>query len=196
MLLPEGEYRYEVRRGTELIATEHESLRGGKIAGERRIADGQNRHEVEAALDENGQIVRLSLSYVRGPFTRSASYEADGDFLRGSVSALAGRNVVSAKLGRLREIDADLVLFRALIIAHMRQRGQTRWTGRVATVDSNTLVAASSKQSCRVKSDDGKVWLYEPRMGDFEEIEIDAEGRILRRRDSRGIETKLIAALP
>ena len=93
---------------------------------------------------------------------------------------------------RQAEVDADLIIFRALTIAHIRERGQTRWTGRVAAIDPNTLVAATGKQSCRQRGDDPHVWIYEPRMGDWEEIEIDDSGLVLRRRDSRGIETVLV----
>jgi len=90
-------------------------------------------------------------------------------------------------------VDADMVIFRALTIAHIRERGQTRWTGRVAAIDPNTLVAATSKQSCRQRGNDPHVWIYEPRMGDSEEIEIDDSGLVIRRRDSRGIETVLVS---
>jgi hypothetical protein len=84
-------------------------------------------------------------------------------------------------------------LFRALIIARVRARGQTRWTGRVASIDPATLVAASHKQSARAADPGLRKWIYEPRMGDSEEIELDAEGRIIRRRDNRGTETILVA---
>jgi hypothetical protein len=90
-------------------------------------------------------------------------------------------------------VDADLVIFRALIIAHVRQRGQTRWTGRVVAIDPDTLVAATSKQTCRQRASDPHMWIYEPRMGDAEEIEIDDSGHVMRRRDSRGIETVLVS---
>ena len=89
----------------------------------------------------------------------------------------------------LREIDAaDFVLFRSLIIAHLRERGQMRWTGRVASIDAATLVASSNKQSARAADKSALRWTYEARMGDSEHIEIDSEGRILIRRDNWGNE--------
>ena len=194
MLIPTGEYRYEIRRGGQLVATDEERFDGARISGVRSTRDGSNRHEVEAELAADGTVRRVSVRYARGPFTRNATYETAEDFLRGIVSAVAGRNAITAKLGRFREVDADLVLFRALTIAHLRARGHTRWTGRVAMIDPATLVAASHKQSARAADASLLKWIYEPRMGDSEEIELDAEGRILRRRDNRGTETILIRA--
>ena len=192
MILPAETFRYEIRRGGELIAIEEESFAGAKIIGTRRPPAGSDRYEVEAEIDSNAVVSKIVLRYSRGPFVRSASYEGGEDFLRGNVSALAGRNVVTTKLGRYREVDAELQIFRALTIAHIRARGQTRWTGRVATIDSSTLVASTNKQSCRCAGDGVSKWIYEPRMGDAEEIEIDAEGRLLVRRDNRGIEARLV----
>ena len=120
----------------------------------RRPASGSNVYEVEAELDDTGLVQRVVLNYSRGPFTRNATYEAADGFLRGNISTGGSRNDLTAKLGRYGEVDADLVIFRALIIAHIRQRGQTRWTGRVAAIDPNTLVAATSKQSCRQRGND------------------------------------------
>jgi len=196
MLIADGELRYEIRRAGELIAVEDEGLAAGRIHGIRRPASGSNVYQVDAELDDAGLVRRVAVSYRRGPFTRNASYESAGDFLRGSVSAMGGRNNLTTKLGRYREVDADLIVFRALTIAHIRQRGQTRWTGRVAAIDPNTLVAATVKQSCRQRGNDPRVWIYEPRMGDSEEIEIDESGLVLRRRDSQGIETVLAARAP
>jgi len=196
MLIADGELRYEIRRAGELIAVEDEGLAAGRIHGIRRPASGSNVYQVDAELDDAGLVRRVAVSYRRGPFTRNASYESAGDFLRGSVSAMGGRNNLTTKLGRYREVDADLIVFRALTIAHIRQRGQTRWTGRVAAIDPNTLVAATVKQSCRQRGNDPRVWIYEPRMGDSEEIEIDESGLVLRRRDSQGVETVLAARAP
>ncbi|MDO8431368.1 MAG: hypothetical protein Q7S58_03060 [Candidatus Binatus sp.] len=193
MLLPEGEYRYEIRRGAELIAIEEESRFAQRIRGTRHPATSSDSLEVEADLDEANLITRLVMRYKRGPFVRDATYEADGDFLRGNVSAMAGRNVLTTKLGRYREVDADLVIFRALTIAHIRARGQSQWTGRVAIIDPNTLVGATYKQSCRQMAGNPLAWIYEQRMGDREEIEIDETGVIIRRRDNRGFETVLIS---
>src|SRR6266705_672808 len=121
MLLPEGEYRYEIRRAAELIAIEEENRSDKRIHGIRHPANSSDVLEIEADLDEADLIARLVMRYRRGPFVRDAQYEADGDFLRGNVSALAGRNVLTTKLGRYREVDADLVIFRALTIAHIRE---------------------------------------------------------------------------
>jgi hypothetical protein len=192
MIPPAGEYRYEIRRTGETLAREETTFEGGKISGWRQSLEGTNRSEVEAEISPQGLVVRLRLRYVRGPFSRNASYEAGEDFLRGSVSALGGRNAVTAKLGRFHEVSADFVLFRALTIGHVRERRQTRWTGRVVTIDSATLVATSNKQSARAADDSGLKWIYEPRMGDLEEIEIDRQGRVLCRRDNRGGEATLV----
>jgi hypothetical protein len=196
MLIPDGEFRYEIRRGGELIATEEESLAAGKIRGVRHPAIGSNVYEVEAELDPDALVRRVVVRYSRGPFVRNATYESADDFIRGNISAMGSRNNLTTKLGRYREVDADLVIFRALTIAHIRARGQSRWTGRIAAIDANTLVAATSKQTCRQRGNDPHVWIYEPRMGDSEEITIDESGCVLRRHDARGIETMLISRTP
>ena len=196
MLIPDGEFRYEIRRGGELLATEEESLATGKIRGVRHPAIGSNVYEVEAELDPDALVRRVVVRYSRGPFVRNATYESADDFMRGNISAMGSRNNLTTKLGRYREVDADLVIFRALTIAHIRARGQSRWTGRIAAIDANTLVAATSKQTCRQRGDDPHVWIYEPRMGDSEEITIDESGCVLRRHDARGIETMLISRTP
>ena len=193
MLIADGELRYDIRRAGELIAVETESLAWGMIRGVRRPASGSNVYEVEAELDDNTLVRRVALSYSRGPFTRNAAYESVDSFLRGYISAGGSRNDLTTKLGRYGEVDADLIIFRALTIAHIRERGQTRWTGRIAAIDPNTLVAATSKQSCRQRGNDPHIWIYEPRMGDTEEIAIDDSGTVIRRRDSRGIETVLVS---
>jgi hypothetical protein len=196
MLIPDGDFRYEIRRAGELIATEEESLAAGKIRGVRHPASGSNVYKVEAELDPDALVRRVVVSYQRGPFVRNATYESSDDFLRGNVSAMGSRNNLTTKLGRYREVDADLVIFRALTIAHIRARGQSRWTGRIAAIDANTLVAATSKQTCRQRGNDPHVWIYEPRMGDSEEITIDESGCVLRRHDARGIDTMLISRTP
>jgi hypothetical protein len=192
MLIADGDFRYHIRRAGELIAVEDETLAGGKIHGIRRPAIGSNMYEVEAELDDAGLVRRVVVSYSRGPFTRNATYESADSFLRGNISAMGGRNNLTTKLGRYGEVDADLIIFRALTIAHIRERGQTRWTGRMAAIDPNTLVAATIKQTCRQRAGDPHSWIYEPRMGDAEDLEIDDSGRVIRRRDSRGIETVLV----
>jgi hypothetical protein len=191
--LPAGEYRYELRRGGELIAIEEETFAAGFIRGVRRTPDGLNRHEVEARLDDGGFIAAVAVRYSRGPFKRNASYEAAGDLIRGHLIAAGGREEVTSKLGRMREVDADLMLFKALIIAHVRARGQARWIGRVAMIDPNTLVAASPKQTYRRRDDAGLLWTFEPRMGDAEEFELDGAGRIVRRRARDAAETTLVS---
>src|SRR6266436_1862591 len=196
MLIADGEFRYDIRRAGELIAVETETLAWGIIRGVRRPASGSNVYEVEAELDDGGLVRRVALSYSRGPFTRNAAYESVDSFLRGYISAGGSRNDLTTKLGRYGEVDADLIIFRALTIAHIRERGQTRWTGRIAAIDVNTLVAATSKQTCRQRGNDPHLWIYEPRMGDSEEITIDDSGCILRRHDARGIDTILVTRTP
>jgi len=192
MIVPAGHYRYEIRRSGETRAREETTFDGSRISGWRQSPEGANRNEVEAEISPEGLVVKVRLRYVRGPFSRNASYEAGAEFLRGSVSALGGRNAVTAKLGRFHEVSADFLLFRALTLGHVRERRQTRWTGRVVTIDSATLVASSNKQSARAADDGGLKWIYEPRMGDVEEIEIDSLGRVLWRRDNRGSEATLV----
>ena len=192
MLIPPGTYRYEIRRGGTVMAIEESRFASALISGIRRTIDGANLHEVEAMLDAEETIKRVSVRYNRGLFKRSAIYDAADDTLRGSVSAVASHNEVVVKLGRFREIDADLVLFRALILAHVRARGQVRWTGRVAIIDPNTLVAAALKQNCRQTDQAGLRWAWEARMGDSEEIELDVAGTIVRQRDSWGVEKVLV----
>jgi hypothetical protein len=195
-ILPEGEYSYETRRHGEVIETEEASFAADAIRGIRHSADGTNLLKVDASLGEDAAVQRVRISYSRGFFKRDAVYEADGETLRGSVSAMAGRNEIIVKLGRLREIDAELTLFRALLIARVRARGPLRWTGRVAVIDAATLVAASLKQSCRALDATGWRWLYEARMGDSETITLDPEGRITERRASDGTLTQLAGFTP
>jgi len=196
MLLIPGDYRYEIRRDGMVIAVEQDRYVGGAIIGERRTTDGANTHEVDAVLDTGDNVQRVSVRYNRGLFKRTAVYHAADETLRGSVSAVAGHNEVVVKLGRFREIDADLVLFRALILAHVRARGQLRWTGRIAIIDPNTLVAAALKQNCRRRDDAGLRWAWEARMGDADEIELDSAGRIVRQRDSWGVDKVLVDFVP
>ena len=186
-MIPVGEYRYEIRRGSDLIATEEDRFAQSELSGIRRFAGGADSFEAHATIDESGMIVRVTARYSRGPFSRNATYEANQDFLRGSIAAMGSRIAETAKLGRYREIDCGLVLFRALMIAHTRARGQTRWTSRVATIDPNTLTAQTHKKTLR-NSDDGqeRIYLFEPQMGDAEEIEIDDAGRIIRMADNTG----------
>jgi hypothetical protein len=191
-MIPTGDYRYEIRREGETIATERTRLLETSVRGERRSGDGRVRHELEAALGRDGTITRVTIRYASALFNRNAVYEAAEENLRGSVSAMAGRNEIIVKLGRYREIDpAGFAFARALTLAHVRGRAQSRWTGRVAVIDPATLTASSIKQNCRMCDNAGLLWTYEPRMGDAEEIELDESGRLIRRRDNRGVETAL-----
>ncbi len=192
-MIREGRYRYEILRGGETVAVEEAELRAGELQCVRRSADGMSRYEAHASFDADGRIVRLVARYSRGPFSRSATYEAGDDFLRGSVSAMGARTVETAKLGRFREIDAGMVVFKALIVSHARERGQLRWTGRVVLIDPNTLIPASIKQTCRQKDESGLLWIYEPRMGDSEEIRFDETGRLVSLTDNRGTVARLAA---
>jgi len=185
-MIPSGEYNYEIRCGRDLVATEDDCFSNNGISGIRRFIGSSDSFEATAALDENGMVERVTARYSRGPFSRSATYQADNDFIRGTVSAMGGRTVETAKLGRYREIDCGLVLFKALMIAHTRARGQSRWTSRVATIDPNTLTAQTHKKTCRQKDEHERIFIYEPRMGDVEEIEIDEAGRIVRIVDNTG----------
>lgn len=190
-MIPEGDYRYEIVKAGVPAAIETTHFAGGRLRGEKCSVDGTNRYQVEAELDSEGRVQRVELRYQRGPFARSAVYEAQGELFRGSLTALSGRNDVQTKLGRYREVDADLLLFKALIISHVRARGQLRWTGRVAMIDPNTLVAASPKQTYARVGKEGCLWSCEPMLGERESIEIDAQGRLLRRVDARGVESRL-----
>lgn len=195
-MLPPGDYRYEIRRDGALFAIEEERFESHLITGVRRSSDGLDRHEVSARLGPAGAPEYLDVRCTRALFNRKARYEADNDVLRGSISALAGRNEVVVKLGRFREIDADLMLFKALTLAHIRARGQALWTGRVALIDPASLSAAALKQSWRQVDTLARRWAFEPRMGDREDIEADDDGRILHRRDARGAEIFLVSFVP
>ncbi|HUN59475.1 MAG TPA: hypothetical protein VMU41_15295 [Candidatus Binataceae bacterium] len=195
-LLPVGEYRYEISRHGAVLGVEEAEFAGTAIRGVRQSPDGANALEVAAIVDIEGTVQQVKISYNRGFFKRNATYEASDETLRGSISALAGRNEILVKLGRFREISAELSLFRALLIARVRARGTTRWTGRVAVIDPATLVAASLKQSCRATDETGLRWSYEARMGDTELIELDGKGRLIERRSSDGTITRLNGFVP
>jgi hypothetical protein len=194
-MLPIGHCSYEIRLNGELIAFEDSRFDTETIVASRRSADGLSRHNVEGVLDAEDRVCRVTLSYSSSLFTRKASYQAFEDNLRGRISGLAGHAETLVKLGRFREVDAaGFLIFRALIISHVRLRGDERWTGRVAVVDANTLAAASVKQNCIRRNHSERGWIYEPRMGDTEQIELDEAGRIVRRRDNRGVTAELITA--
>lgn len=197
MIIPEGEYVYEIREQGRLVATETAQLGAGQLTGVRTSADtAGNRHEVQADLDPDGFVRAIRLRYVRGPFTRSASYEADGETLRGVVTAVGGRNTLEAKLGRFKEIDGGLTLFKALLIAHVRSRGQRRWTARVTVIDPATLVAKTVKQSVYELDSKPGTWLFEPAIGERETIVVDETGRVLSHTTRTGISSVLVRPAP
>jgi hypothetical protein len=193
MTLPLGNYVYEIKRDAELIATEESRLEQHKLTGWRTSRGGANFHRVSATIDADAQIQRIESSYERGPFARSAIYELSGEILRGTLVAMGSRDAVETRLGRFREIDADLLLFKALIIAHISARGLDRYTGRVAKIDSSTLVASSQKLTYFRDAKSPTKWTIETLIGDREQLELDGLGRILRRVDSRRVETLLTA---
>jgi hypothetical protein len=193
VIIPEGEYVYEIREQGNPVAIETTQVGGGRLNGVRRAAQAtDNRHEVEANLDADGLIQSIRLRYVRGPFSRTASYEADGEMLRGVVTALGGRNTLEVKLGRFREVDGGLTIFKALLIAHVRGRGQNRWTARVAVIDPATLVAKAIKQSLYQVAAEPGTWLFEPAIGERETIVLDSAGRVVRHTTRSGISTVLV----
>ena len=57
-------------------------------------------------------------------------------------------------------------------------------------------MAASPKQTYRRRDEAGRLWIYEPRMGDAEEFELDETGRVVRRRARDGVETALVSFIP
>jgi hypothetical protein len=195
-LPPPGRYRYEIRNGGAVRAFEEAIVDDRVIQAIVRTVDGLTTHQVDASLDGEGRVSQIALRYASSLFKRDATYRADGESFRGNVSAMAGRNEVVIKLGRFGEVDAaELVIFRALLVGRVRFRGQVRWTGRVAVINPSSLMAASLKQTCRLDTARG-FWIYEARMGDAEEIEIDPAGRITHRRDSRGRGDQLVAFEP
>src|SRR5690242_9753147 len=142
-MLPIGNYSYEIRLDGQLIALEETSFDVTAIAGARRSADGLSRHYVEATLDSAFRLRRITLSYSSSLFTRRANYQVMEENLRGRISGVATGNEVVIQLGRFREVDpAAFLIFRALIIGHIRERQDEHWTGRVAVIDPNTLSPA------------------------------------------------------
>ncbi len=193
MIIPEGEYVYEIRERASLLATERIQVAAEQIKGVRRSTEAaENRYEVEAALDSDGLVKSIRLRYTRGPFSRSASYEAGAESLQGVITALGGRNTLEVKLGRFREVDGGLVIFKALLIAHVRSRGQSRWTARVAVIDPATLVARSIKQSLYQVESEPRKWLLEPALGERETIVLDHAGRVLSHTSTTGISTVMV----
>lgn len=174
-----------------LIGVEESRLEKGKLSGRRVSADGANVHRVVATIDAESQIERIESSYARGPFARSVIYELSGELLSGTLVAMGSRDTVSTKLGRFKEIDADLLLFKALIIAHISARGLDRYTGRVALIDSATLVASSPKLTYFRYPNSPTRWTVETLLGDREQLETDPQGRIIKREDRLRVETVL-----
>jgi hypothetical protein len=191
VIIPEGEYVYEVRERGSVLAVERTEVGGQRVSGVRRSSDvAENRYDAE--LDAEGLVKSIRLRYVRGPFSRSASYETEGETLRGVITALGGRNTLEVKLGRFREVDGGLIIFKALLIAHIRSRGQSRWTARVAVIDPATLVARSVKQSLYQVEGEPDKWLFEPAIGERETILLDPAGRIVSHSTRTGISTVLV----
>jgi hypothetical protein len=192
MIIPSGQYRYELRVQGGLTAVEDARLQPGLLTARRESLPSKATYEVEATLDESGFICRMHLSYRRGPFARSAEYRIIDELMQGSIRALSATSPAQAQLGRFREIDADLLICKALIVAHVRKREQHRWTGRVALIDSTTLLARQVKHTYAQSSERRLTWLFEPAMGEQETLEFDDHGCLLRTRDRRGFEAKLI----
>jgi hypothetical protein len=193
MLIPSGRYRYEFRTQGEVLAIEETRLEVGRLTTRRESALSKAVYEVDAALDEAGFMLEVRLRYRRGPFARSAEYRVIDNLMQGSVRALSAISPVEVQLGRFREIDADLAICKALIVAHLRRREQHRWTGRVALIDSTTLLARSVKHSYVQADDQRAIWLFEPAMGEQERLEFDVQGCLQRIQDRRGFETTLTA---
>lgn len=191
LLIPLGDYVYEMRRDSELVGVEESRLETNKLTGRRTSADGANVHRVIATIDGQFQIERIESSYARGPFARSVIYELSGELLSGTLVTMGSRDTVSTRLGRFREIDADLLLCKGLIIARLSARGLDRYTGRVAMIDSATLVASSPKLTYFRHADSPRRWTVENLAGDREQLEIDLQGRIIKRVDRLGVETAL-----
>ncbi len=191
MIIPSGQYRYELRTQGELAAVEEARLEAGQLTARRESTASKASYEVEAAVDESGFVRQMRLRYRRGPFARSAEYQVVDDLMQGSISALSATSPTQVQLGRFREIDADLVICKALIVAHLRQREQRRWTGRVALIDSTTLLARPVKHTYAQADEQRSIWLFEPAMGEQETLEFDAQGRLLRTRDRRSFEATL-----
>ena len=191
-----GNYRYEIRRGDVVMAVEEARVDDRALTVTRRDSDERTIHQADATLDADGKIGAMSLRYASALFKRDARYRVDGESFRGSISVMAGRNEIVIKLGRFGEVEvAGMTVFRALILAHARARGQSRWTGRVAVIDATSLAVAALKQTCRVGRTSNN-WIYEARMGEIEAIELDAAGRIVRRHDSDGSEIRLVEFEP
>jgi hypothetical protein len=195
-MLPTGNCSYEIRRDGEVIAWEQSNFDPPRIVASRRSADGHNEHRLEAWLDAGHRVQRLFLSYSATLFTRKATYEVVDDNLRGRISGVAGTDEMVVRLGRFREVDpAGFLIFRALIISHVRERQNERWTGRVAVIDASTLAATSVKQTCARQKLSWYSWTYEPRLGDREEIELDEAGRVRWCHDNRGTTAKLVSGI-
>jgi hypothetical protein len=189
MILPAGAYRLETRERDRLIAVETGTISAAGVAAARQVEGSDNRYEAAAELDESAQITALQLRYVRGPFARSARYELGPELMRGMLKVLAGYQAVEVKLGRFREVDGGLLIFKALLVAHARGRGLRRWTGRVAIIDPATLLAKSIKQTLYQTDEAGLEWVLEPALGEREVLRIDSQGRLLSHATHQGLRT-------
>jgi hypothetical protein len=194
MIVPCGRYRYQFRMQGQVLAVEDACLEAGRLTAKRESAVNKAVYEIDAVLDDNGFMRQMRLRYRRGPFARSAEYQVIDDVMQGSISTLSATSPTEVRLGRFREIDADLAICKALIVAHLREREQRRWTGRVALIDSTTLSARSVKHSYVQADEQRGVWLFEPAMGEQETLEFDSEGRLQRTQDQRGFEATLTSS--
>ncbi len=193
MLPPLGKYRFEIYHSDVASALEDATLTDHSLMVERRTTEGFTEHTIAATLDREGRITSIAVNYSSHLFKRDANYRTDNEVFRGSVSTVAGRNEIVIKLGRFGEVEvAGVVAFRMLILAHVLERGQPRWTGRVAVIDPSSLTIASLKHTCRVGRTKNR-WIYEARMGDTEEIEIDDAGRILASRSQDRTGSRLVS---
>jgi hypothetical protein len=191
-----GNYSYQIRQNGVATATEQAQVSESALSVTRCAIDGLTTHQADATLDAEAKIEKISLRYASPLFRRDARYWSDRESLRGSISAVAGRNEIVLKLGRFGEIEAaGMTAFRMLILAHARERGQPRWTGRVAIIDLNTLAAQTQKHTCRIGGS-SRTWIYEARMGEVEEVELDEGGRILSQRDNAGLTISLLSFEP
>jgi hypothetical protein len=194
IIIPSGHYYYEITINGELTAVEEAWVRPGSLTARRESAANKAAYEVEAAVDNSGFVYRIQLRYRHGPFARSARYDVIDDVMQGSIRTLSTTSSAQVQLGRFREVDADLTICKTLIVAHLRRREQRQWTGKVALIDSTTLLARAVKQSYAQTDAVGLTWLFEPTMGERETLEFDHSDRLLRARDQRGFEAKLRSA--
>ncbi len=189
-----GEYRYQITFHGEIVAYELAWVSSGRVLSRREAVGTKDFYQVEAQLDPQGNIIEAQASSLSGLFTRSARYRVVNDVVEGSVRGVSAITPLEIGLGRFREIDFDMAVFKALVISHLEQRGAEQWTGRVATVDPVTLVMRLVKHSYSRIGRAERIWRFEPAIGEIELIELDSEGRLVRREDEKGFKLKLLEA--